>query len=244
MTDQFRSELLKMRTTRTTAVLVLAAAALTLFGAAVEGLSRPAGELAHEDAQGSMFNAAGSTVVFMATLVGLIAVTSEFRYGTIRPTLIFEPRRHVVVAAKLAAAAAVGVVVGIVCVVVAFAAGLAILAARNVDVALTAPDAIALALGPIPASALGAMLGVAIGTLIRNQVGAIVALATYAIAVDTLIFSAVPEVGRYFPGKAGDGLTGRPLDDLLAPGLALAVLAAWTLAFTLTAIVRNDRTDA
>ena len=47
--------------------------------------------------------------MFFATLAGLLAVTSEFRYGTIRPTLLFEPRRRVVLAAKLAAAALAGV---------------------------------------------------------------------------------------------------------------------------------------
>ena len=39
MIDQLRSELLKLRTTRTTATLLLAAAALTAFGACVEGVS-------------------------------------------------------------------------------------------------------------------------------------------------------------------------------------------------------------
>ena len=62
------------------------------------------------------------------------------------------------------------------------------------------------------------MLGVAIGTLIRNQVGAIVALAAYAIVVDGLLFAALPSLARYLPGKAGDALTGRPVEDLLAPG--------------------------
>jgi ABC-2 type transport system permease protein len=243
MIDQLGSELLKIRTTRTLPVLLLVAVALTLLGTAVEGLSRTGDELAQEDAQRAVFNAAGSSVVFMATLAGLIAATAEFRYGTIRPTLMVEPRRRVVVAAKLAAASLAGIVFGVLCVGVCFGAGLAILAARDVNLALTGDHALALVLGPVGASVLGAMLGVAGGTLIRNQVGAIVALAAYAIAVDAVLFAALPSVGRFMPGKAGDALTGRPVEDLLAPGLGAAVLVAWTVTLVAAATVRNARSD-
>ena len=241
MIDQLGSELLKIRTTRTLGVLLLVAVALTLFGGAVEGLSRTVDELAQEDAQRAVFNAAGSIVVLMATLAGLIAATAEFRYGTIRPTLMIEPRRRVVVAAKLAAASIAGIVFGVVC--VCFGAGLAVLAARDVDLALTGDHTLALVLGPVGASVLGAMLGVAVGTLVRNQVGAIVALAAYAVAVDALLFAAVPSVGRFMPGKAGDALTGRPVEDLLGPGLGAAVLVAWTVTLVAAATVRNARSD-
>jgi len=243
MIDQLGSELLKIRTTRTLPVLLLLAVALTLLGTTVEGLSRTGGELAQENAQRAVFNAAGSSVVLMATLAGLIAATAEFRYGTIRPTLMIEPRRRVIVAAKLAAASLAGIVFGVICVAVCFGAGLAIIAARDVNLALTGDHALALVLGPVGASVLGAMLGVAVGTLIRNQVGAIVALAAYAIAVDALLFAAVPSVGRFMPGKAGDALTGRPVEDLLAPGLGAAVLVAWTVTLVAAATVRNARTD-
>ena len=243
MIDQLASESLKMRTTRTVAVLLLAAAAITLLGAAAEGLSPTLDELAQEDAQRTMFNAAGSTVVIFATLAGLIAVTSELLRDDPPHADISNPRRRVVVAAKLAAAALAGILFAVTCVGVSFGAGLAILAVRNVDLELTGAHALTLVFGPSGASALGAMLGVAIGTLIRNQVGAIVALAAYAIVVDSLLFAALPSLARYLPGKAGDALTGRPVEDLLTPGLGAAVLVAWTLAFVAAATLRNDRSD-
>jgi ABC-2 type transport system permease protein len=126
---------------------------------------------------------------------------------------------------------------------IAFGAGFAILAARDVDLALTGADALAIALGTIAASALSAMIGVALGALVRNQAGAIIALVAYAVAVDAGLFAALPSIGRFLPGKAGDALAGRAVDDLLAPGIGAAVLAAWTLAFVVAASVRNDRTD-
>jgi ABC-type transport system involved in multi-copper enzyme maturation permease subunit len=242
MTRQLGSELLKLRTTRTVPALLLAAAALTLLGACVEGLSPGAAEQAGRATQRSMF-AAGVTAVLFATFAGLIAVTGEFRYGTIRPTLLVQPRRRVVLGAKLTAAALVGVLFAVACVAVAFAAGLAILTARGVGVALEAGDIAPLTLGTTIATVMGALIGVAVGALIRNQAGAIVAVAAYAFAVDAVLFAAAPSVGRYLPGKAGDGLAGRPVDDLLAPGAGAAVLALWTLAFVAAAAWRTDHTD-
>ena len=68
------------------------------------------------------------------------------------------------------------------------------------------------------------------------------AVAAYAFAVDAVLFAAVPSVGRYLPGKAGDGLAGLPDRTCWRPGGA-AVMAAWTLAFILAAIWRTDHTD-
>ena len=243
MTGQLRSELLKLLTTRTLALLLGAALGLTVIGALSEGLSPVVATLAQEHTQRTMFNAGPSSAVFFATLAGLIAVTSEFRYGTIRPTLLAEPRRGVVLAGKLGAAALAGAAFAIACLAVSFATGFAILAARGADVALTGAHAGTLVAGTIAASALSAMVGVAIGTLIRNQVGAIVALAAYAVAIDAALFAAAPSLGRFLPGKASDALAGRPVDHLLSPGAGAAVFAAWTIAFVAAAAIRSERSD-
>ena len=243
MSAQLRSELLKARTTRTAAGLLLCAVALTLLGVFVEGLSGTAAELARAKQQRLLLGAGSSGAGFFATFAGLVAVTAEFRYGTIRPTLLAEPRRRVVLAAKLAAAVPVGIVFAVVCLGLSFAAGFAILAARHADVVLTTGDLAALALGAVAATALGAVLGVAVGALIRNQVAAVLAVVAYAFLVDAVVFAAVPSVGRFLPGKAGDALSGRPVDHLLSPSAGGAVLVAWTIALVALAAVRSDRSD-
>jgi hypothetical protein len=50
-------------------------------------------------------------------------------------------------------------------------------------------------------------------------------------------------VGRFLPGKAGDGLAGLPDEHLLAPGAGAAVLVAWTFALVIAASVRTERSD-
>lgn len=242
MSGQLSSELLKLRTTRMAGLLLLAAAGLTLLGVFVEGASASAAELAGDDQQRTLLGA-GSSAVFFATLVGLLTVTSEFRYGTIRPTLLVQPRRRIVLAAKLTAAALAGVVLTLVCIALSLAAGLAILAVRGVERVPSGADLIALVAGAIAAAALSALLGVAIGALIRNQVGAIVAVVAYAFLVDATLFAATPGVGRFLPGKAGDALAGQPVDHLLSPGAGALALIAWTLAFVLAATVRTERSD-
>jgi hypothetical protein len=240
---QLRSELLKMTTTRTLAMLLLTAAGLTLLGTCAEGLSRTVGKLAQETAQRSMFSAGGSAAVLLSAFAGLITATSEFRYGTIRPTLLVEPRRRVVLAAKVVAAGLAGAVFASICVALTFGAGFAVLGARGVDPSLTGTHVWELIVGGVAASAIAAILGLGVGTLIRNQVGAIVAVAAYAFAVDAVLFSAVPSIGRYLPGKASDALAGLPTAHLVTPAVGAAVYAAWTLVFLAAAAVRNERSD-
>ena len=62
---------------------------------------------------------------------------------------------------------------------------------------------------PVVAAPLGAIMGVAIGTLIRNQAGAIVALAGYALVVDAGALRRGP-VGRPLPARQGRRRARRP----------------------------------
>ena len=108
---------------------------------------------------------------------------------------------------------------------------------------MTSSDTLVLVLGPFAASALSAMIGVAIGTLVRNQVGALVAFFAYGLLVDALLFAALPSVGRLLPGQAGNALVGQLDEDFVAPGTAAVALAAWTLAFVVAALARDECTD-
>jgi ABC-type transport system involved in multi-copper enzyme maturation permease subunit len=243
VTAQLSSELLKLRTTRTLGLLLLAATGLTVLGVIVEGISSTVVELSREDQQQTLLGAGSSGAVLFATFAGLLAVTSEFRYGTIRPTLLVQPRRRVVLAAKLAAAALVGVLLAVACLALSLGTGLAILAVRGVDLAPAGGDLLSLVAGTIAAAILSALLGVAIGALIRNQVGAVLAVVAYAFLVDATLFAAAPGVGRYLPGKAGDALAGQSVEHLLSPASGAAVLAAWTVVFVAAATARSDRSD-
>ena len=100
MTAQIRAELLKLRSTRTTIALILGLAALILLFTLLTGLlSHPSG-LTGKQNQRQLLGLSSLAGVF-AALAGVLLVTSEYRYGTIRPTILFNPTRSHVLAAKV-----------------------------------------------------------------------------------------------------------------------------------------------
>lgn len=242
MSGQLRSELLKLRTTRTTWGLLLVEIGLVVLAVVAQGLSTDPIDLAGADTQRTYFGS-GTGATLIAAFVGMLAVTTEFRFGTIRPTLVFQPRRRVVLAAKLAAAAAAGLVLGVVGAGLAFGVGLPILSARGADVALSDRTLVLVGLGTVAASVLWAVLGVAVGALLRHQVGAIVALVAWNTVVESILFAFVPGVGRYLPGEAGNALAGAAGERLLSVGAGGLVMAAWAVGLVLAASVRTDRSD-
>jgi hypothetical protein len=79
----------------------------------------------------------GNLAAAFAALTGVLLVTGEYRYGTIRPTFLFNPSRGRVVAAKLAASLLAGLAVGIVSEMLSFVIGVIVLAGRMVPLELS-----------------------------------------------------------------------------------------------------------
>ncbi len=98
MTAQLRSELRKLRTTRTNLGLLLGLVALILFGVIAGAFSSEA-DLSILETQRELIGNGAFAAVF-AAMIGVLAMTSEFRHGTIRATFVFTPARVHVVAAK------------------------------------------------------------------------------------------------------------------------------------------------
>ena len=242
MRAQLHSELLKLRTTRTTLWLLLGAVAIVLLEVFGDVFSDNLRTISTEDAQRVVFGA-GTLGALFAAYTGIILVTNEFRYGTIRPTLLFEPRRRIVIGAKLIAVALVGAVFGVVGVALSFAAGFAALAVRDVDFVVSGGYMALAAGGTIAACTLCAMVGLAIGALIRHQVAAIIFLAAWFLTFEQILFNAAPEVGRYLPGKATSALGGVTTPHLLSPPLGGVALVVWTVAFVALGMARTERSD-
>src|ERR1700677_2141472 len=113
MSAQTKAELLKIRTTRTTIALILGMVALILIFTLLDGLlSHPSGLMGKEN-QRTLLSVSSLTGVF-AALAGVLLVTSEYRFGTIRPTILFNPARSHVLAAKIAAGGLAGILSGVI----------------------------------------------------------------------------------------------------------------------------------
>jgi ABC-type transport system involved in multi-copper enzyme maturation permease subunit len=232
---QIRSEVLKLRSTRTTIGLVLGLLGLVLFTVIVQLIaSRVDGanefRLADEDTQRSILGSAGLATLF-AILLGILAITNEFRHGTIRPTLLFEPAREIVIGAKGVASGITGLLLGLAAVVLTFAITLVWMTIEDVGRALTGAELLEMAAGIVTATLLWGVIGVGVGAVIRNQVGAIVSTIVWSLLPAPLLQNLYPEVGRFTPSAASDALSGSSDSDLLSPATGGLVLVLWAVMF-------------
>jgi ABC-2 type transport system permease protein len=242
---QLRSELLKMGTTRTNLGLLLGLVALILFGVIAGSLSTESDLLLPENQRELIGN--GAFGAAFAALIGVMAMTSEFRHGTMRATFVFTPARVRVVAAKVLASLLVGIGFGALGAGLALGSGVAMIRARGFDVLIDSGDVRRLLLGTIVMSALWATLGVGIGAVLRNQVLAIVGLFAWVFVVEIMLFQYLPGAGRYAPGAAGTAMTGDTVGDssvhLLSAPTGGALLACYAVAFVLAGALVTSRRD-
>jgi ABC-2 type transport system permease protein len=153
MITQIRAELLKIRTTRTTIALLLGMMALILLFTLLTGLlSDPSGLMGKEN-QRELLGVSSLTGVFSA-LAGVLLVTGEYRFGTIRPTFLFNPARSHVLAAKVLAGALAGIAFGVIGEAIAWAVAYAVLDGRGITVMLSSGDILLLTLGGLAGAAL------------------------------------------------------------------------------------------
>jgi ABC-2 type transport system permease protein len=182
------------------------------------------------------------TGVFSA-LAGVLLVTSEYRFGTIRPTILFNPERSHVLAAKIAAGVLAGIAFGIIGEAIGWAIGYATLDGRGITVVLSSSDILLLTLGGLVGTALWGAIGAGLGAIIHNQVGGVIALLAWGLVVDNLLFGLVPSVGRFMPDRASDALMGLRVHHLLSPGVGAITLIAWAGVLAVLGIALSVRQD-
>jgi ABC-type transport system involved in multi-copper enzyme maturation permease subunit len=239
---QIRAELLKIRSTRTTLGLVLGMVALVLLFVLLTGFLADVDGLSSKDDQLNYLGL-GSLAALFAALAGVLVVTSEYRFGTIRPTIVFNPRRSQVVGAKLVASMLAGLVFGVVAVGLSYGIGRAILSGRGIPLALDGGDVAQLLLGGLAVAALWGAIGVGLAAILRNQIASVIGLIAWSLLVENLLFGLVPKVGRFTPGRASDALMGMTTDHLLSGVAGAAVLVAWAAVLAAVGIAITARRD-
>jgi hypothetical protein len=239
---QLRAELLKVRSTRTTVGLLLGMVALILLFVLLSGLLSSVYSLSGAENQRQLLSIGALSGVF-AALAGVLLVTSEYRYGTIRPTILFTPIRGRVLAAKLFAATLAGLTFGIVGEALGWAIGYPILSGRGIAFALNGGDVVQLVLGALAGAALWGAMGAGLGTILRNQVSAVITLLAWGFVVSPLLFGLVPSVGRFMPNYAQDSLIGLRTDHLLPPVTGGLVLVGWAVLLGLVGLAVTVRRD-
>ena len=242
MMAQASAELLKLRSTRTTPGLLLAAIGLVLLFTLLTGLLSRVPALTGVADQRGLLGVGGIAGV-LAALAGALLVTGEFRFGTIRPTFLFTPQRSRVIGAKYLAGLLAGLVFGAVGEALSLGVGAAILSERGIPLDLSGGQLALLILGTLAGCALWGMIGVAVGGIVRNQVAVVVGLLAWVFIVDSLLFGLVPSVGRYMPSQAANALSGSSDTHALSATAGGAVLVAWTVALAVAGVALVARRD-
>jgi hypothetical protein len=242
MIAQIRAELLKIRSTRTTIGLILGMVALILLVTLLTGLLTHPSGLASKKDQRQLLSLGSIAGVFSA-LAGVLLVSSEYRFGTIRPTILFNPARSHVLAAKVVAGALAGLAFGVLGEAIGWVIGYATLDARGITVVLSSGDILLLTLGGLAGVALWGTIGAGLGAIIHNQVGGVITLLAWGLVVDNLFFSLVPSVGRLTPTRASDALMGLRVHHLVSPGAGAITLIAWAGALAVLGIALSVRQD-
>jgi ABC-2 type transport system permease protein len=243
-----QGEFVKLFTTKLWLWLLLGAIAMTgLFVSLTIGFADQAASqggaptLSSAAGQKNLFSSAAASSIW-SLILGIIAVTGEFRHQTVTPTFLSTPHRGRVVIGKLIAYALIGIAYGVLTILVAIAIALPWLSAKHVDISLGSNGIPGVLFGVVASAAVYALLGVGLGALIRNQIGAVVGALVYLFVVEAFAAN-LPKVRdyyRYFPGGANSALTGNftgPNTHLLQPyqgglllvayGLVFAILGTW-----------------
>jgi ABC-2 type transport system permease protein len=239
-----RTELLRLRSTRSTWVLLAVGLVLTLgWAAGVLGNIGGIGAAARGSIQmrADLLGASG-VGLFPVLLLGVVAVTGEFHHRTVTLTFLVTPARWRVLAAKAAACALVGPLVAVVLLAVTWTVGvLAGAIDPTMDTALLAMTGRSMLV-----AACWALLGVGVGAAVRNQTVAVLVPLVWLLLIEPLM----PAYGLamlvpWLPGGATIALSGGRFAGALPTWVALLLLVGYGLALLVPGgrlIARRDIT--
>ncbi len=241
-----RAELLKLVTTRRSLIgYFLAVVAMCGLGAAAS-----VGDASSEDRATAEFGVdlvdVSGFAAIVALLLGLVIVTSEWRHGTITPTLLATPRRERSVLAKLAAAMVIGAAVAVLAIVTVLVVALPWFAILGETLELGSAFW-GRAGRVILAMVLWCALGAAVGAVVHAQVGAIVGAFLWILVAEPLVGVVLgrldlDSVADHLPSAALNSL-GFHTDEGPGTGTAFAAALAYLVVATGLGILRTHRRD-
>jgi hypothetical protein len=228
------------------------------------GTGAPAPELDPVVAANLVYSSVTAVGLVIPLLFGALLATTEWRHGTLTPTVLAQPRRGIVLAAKGVVAAVMGAVYGVIGLIGSVGLGAPVLAALGEPTALDDPEVIGVLVRTLLATALWSLLGLGLGALLTSQIAAIVIVLAFTQFVEPIlrlvasVWEWSASIGRFLPGSATDALVGAGILSSLGAldpsvpsatvdaltwwqgGLVLAALAAVLLVAASLTTMRRD----
>jgi ABC-2 type transport system permease protein len=234
------AEFRKLRTVRSTWVLLVAAQLVVVAG--VSGLMMGQADALTPDGQRDAIAHAGLVSMF-ALVLGILAVAGEYRHRTITDTYLTEPRRERVVLAKLVVNLGAGLVLGLAAAATALAATMIWVSAKGGTMTWDG-DLWQAVLGAIGWNVAFAGLGVGVGALVTNVLAAIAGALAWIALVEGIVGQLFEGALRWLPfrlGPALEGLAGR--GEFPPAWQAALALGGYVVAFVVAAVATTIRRD-
>lgn len=251
MNRLIRAEALKLASTRAFWVLVLGGFAFSAVAVAAISAVNTFTPGDHPARQ-MLANACPQP---FALVLGVLAVTREFRHKTIIPAVLITPRRTPLLAAKLITLTATGLVFGLLTYAAAVGIVMPVLSARHIVGQAGGATLAGIIAGGAIATALFTALGVGIGAVIRNQAGAVIATLGLFYVLAPLL-GALPGIGgaiqRFGPttlSSSAAGATATGINGFLSSTHVLGqvpaalVLASYALAVAVAGAILFRQRD-
>ena len=251
-----RSEFTKMRSLRSTWIVLAAAVLLTIGLAAAFGYSYGqrvrAGEVAGTPADAVDATFLGlDLLALIVGVFGVLQVSGEYGSGMIRASLTAVPRRWPLFLAKAIVLLAVLLPLSVLVCLASFLIGQAL--AGNAGAALTDPGVLRAVLGAAAYPVATALIGLGVGALLRHTAGSITVFVGGFLIIPALLPAALParlqdDTLRFLPIAAGQAIytiggESGPV-RLLSPAAGGVVLTLWVLAVLISGALVLWRRDA
>lgn len=186
-----------------------------------------------------------AVAILPMVLLGALAMTGENRHRTLAATLLAEPRRRLVLAAKALVAGGMALVWALVATAVTAGVARVLLADRGVEHLADAPAQLQRTMIVLPiVLALFAVIGVALGALVGNQVVGVLVPTLWLLVVEPNAAPALlGDAARFLPGTAAQIAVGSPLAGTVSWWFGLVCLAVWAVALLVAASVALESRD-
>lgn len=252
------SEWTKLWTVRSTYWTLLAAAVVMIgYSALLSGTISASMDTMPEQAQATLpsplfFSLVGAQLAQIALAVlGVLVISSEYRTGMIRSSLVAIPQRLRFLAAKVLPFTFVLLVVGEIMAFASFFVGKAFFATQNITLSLGDDGVLRAVIGAGLFLTATGVFGLAVGALVRNVAGAI-AISIGALLVLPPVLGFLPDdwgeaVSNYFLTNAGGQimrLDGGTADTYVGPWAGYGIFWAWIAAVFVAAGFLLHKRDA
>lgn len=198
--------------------------------------------------------APASGYIFGQLLIASLAVVliaSEWGTGMIRSTMVAVPKRIPALLAKNLVIAVAAFVLGAGAALISYFIAQPILAAENLEFALSDEGVWRSILNTGTYLALIAVISMAIGTLLRNTAGGVVTAIGLFFVVPVIVVNLIqgladwiPDAARFLPTNAGEMMMEfSPIDGQFTPLEGGLVMAAWAVVLLVASLLVTKRRD-